>query len=327
MSGKILSICIPVYNRESDLKECLKSIEENYVDGIEVVISDNNSTDKTVEVIKEFEKRIPIVWMTKHTHTGFDENCINTISMSSGEYCWILGSDDKVSDGAIRLLIDKITQNKDDIIHFAYSQDGVKISPLNDLPDVDLSIVDYSAKVKYVGQLKNLSLAFMFISCIAFKREKWMDKSSLIYESIGSSYVHAFVMHSIMNSKSSIYVADEVLVNAKLSQNEWTADVGKFLFLDCATIIAIYKKIKFEKSYFDAMCRVFKRTYPIHVIFKIMVAGGGEYYNNSKDNLQQVGYAWLPLKFLSFLQVMGVIEILFQINKIRKYYLHLRGIK
>ena len=67
MGDKILSICIPVYNRESDLKECLNSIEKNYVDGIEVVISDNKSTDKTVEVIKEFEKRMSQAKWVIHT--------------------------------------------------------------------------------------------------------------------------------------------------------------------------------------------------------------------------------------------------------------------
>ena len=108
MQNKILSICIPVYNRESELRDCLISIEKNYVDGIEVVISDNKSTDNTIDVIKEFEKKIPIIWMSKEIHSGFDENCINVISMSSGEYCWVLGSDDKVIDGAIELLISNI---------------------------------------------------------------------------------------------------------------------------------------------------------------------------------------------------------------------------
>jgi abequosyltransferase len=320
MGDKILSICIPVYNRESDLKECLNSIEKNYVDGIEVVISDNKSTDKTVEVIKEFEKRIPIVWMTKNKHSGFDENCINVISMSTGEYCWILGSDDKVSDGGIELLISKILVGKDDVIHFSYSQDGVHTSPINESSHGDLSISDYIAKVKYIAQLKNLSLAFMFISCIAFKRKKWIDKPLLIRDSIGTNYVHAFVMHSIISSRSSIYVTNKVLVTAKLSENEWTKDVGRFLLLDCSTIVEIYKKIQFEENYFRALCGIYKRTYPISVIFKIMVAGGGDYYIESEKYLQQIGYNLLSLKILTFLQISGVIKILYKINKMRKNF-------
>ena len=38
--------------------------------------------------------------------------------MSSGQYCWILGSDDKVCEGAIELLIARILENESDIIHF-----------------------------------------------------------------------------------------------------------------------------------------------------------------------------------------------------------------
>ncbi len=158
----------------------------------------------------------------------------------------------------------------------------------------------------------------MFISCIAFRREKWIERKSLIDDSIGSSYVHTFVMHSIMNSKSSIYAMNKILVKAKLSQNEWTVDVGKFLLLDCLAIIGIYERVRFEEGYFHALCRIFKRTYPVSVIFKIMVAGGGKYYLDSKRYLYKIGYGRPILWILYFLQVTGFVYILYKFNKLRK---------
>ena len=47
----LLSICIPTYNRENDLKNMLNSIKSN--NDIEIVICDDGSTDNTKELVKK----------------------------------------------------------------------------------------------------------------------------------------------------------------------------------------------------------------------------------------------------------------------------------
>ncbi len=49
-----LSIVIPVYNEEDYLKACLDSIAAQTVKPSEVIVVDNNSTDKTVEIAKSY---------------------------------------------------------------------------------------------------------------------------------------------------------------------------------------------------------------------------------------------------------------------------------
>lgn len=49
-----LSIIIPVYNEESHLKTCLESIAWQTQKPDEVIVVDNNSTDKTVQIAKSF---------------------------------------------------------------------------------------------------------------------------------------------------------------------------------------------------------------------------------------------------------------------------------
>ncbi len=54
----LLSLCIPTYNRADQLGVCLKSIceqsEFNSTENIEIIISDNNSSDHTESVCKHF---------------------------------------------------------------------------------------------------------------------------------------------------------------------------------------------------------------------------------------------------------------------------------
>ena len=52
----LLSICIPTYNRSGYLEQCLESIvHQERFDEIEVIISDNCSTDDTEAVCKKYK--------------------------------------------------------------------------------------------------------------------------------------------------------------------------------------------------------------------------------------------------------------------------------
>lgn len=52
-----VSVIIPAYNSEKTLKQCLNSVLNQDFKEYEVIVVNNNSTDKTMEIIKEFEKK------------------------------------------------------------------------------------------------------------------------------------------------------------------------------------------------------------------------------------------------------------------------------
>jgi glycosyltransferase involved in cell wall biosynthesis len=55
-----ISIIIPIYNEEKYIAKCLDSIIESEYDKneMEVLLIDGGSTDKTIEIIKEYQKNI-----------------------------------------------------------------------------------------------------------------------------------------------------------------------------------------------------------------------------------------------------------------------------
>lgn len=74
--AQAVSIVIPVYNEEHHLKACLEAIAQQTIMPAEVIVVDNNSTDRSVEIAKQFtfvkvlhEKRQGITFAR---NAGFD---------------------------------------------------------------------------------------------------------------------------------------------------------------------------------------------------------------------------------------------------------------
>lgn len=115
-----LSICIPTYNRATFLSECLESVYES-VSGneqfVEIVVSDNCSTDSTLEVVESFKEKLFNIraWSNKD-NIGSELNILTAGKAGRGDYIWILGDDDKIAPNAIPTVLKYLDANTDIVI-------------------------------------------------------------------------------------------------------------------------------------------------------------------------------------------------------------------
>ena len=88
-----VSIVIPAYNHEKYVRECIQSVLDQTYQDFEIIITDDGSSDGTVNVIKEFDdSRIQL-----YTHANNKGVCTainNCIQKAVGEYIAVLNSDD-----------------------------------------------------------------------------------------------------------------------------------------------------------------------------------------------------------------------------------------
>lgn len=129
----ILSICIPTYNRCGYLYFTVKSIVEQEIfqttNDIEIVISDNCSSDLTERIARIFVEKYPdkIKYNRNKENIG-DNNFGHVLSLASGEVVKLHNDNFTIVDGALDKVVDLIKSLRDEKTTIFFANGN---SPLN----------------------------------------------------------------------------------------------------------------------------------------------------------------------------------------------------
>jgi abequosyltransferase len=98
MSNVLLTIAIPTYNRAHLLDECLTALAREFGNSleIEIIVSNNASTDTTSAVVKrQIKINFPdLRYFENSTNLGPDYNITQCFREAQGKYVWIFSDDD-----------------------------------------------------------------------------------------------------------------------------------------------------------------------------------------------------------------------------------------
>lgn len=103
-----ITVAIPSYNKEAQIKRCLESVLKNAADIDRIVLIDNCSTDKTLEIAQSFAPKIECI--KNESNLGMSGNFNRCIGLCATDWLMILHADDEMLPGAIaryRELIEK----------------------------------------------------------------------------------------------------------------------------------------------------------------------------------------------------------------------------
>ena len=132
-NNPLVSVIIPAFNAEFKIKKAIRSIQNQYTSNFEIILVNDYSNDKTMDVIKEFQKdddRIMLI-ENKENRGILYSRCIGTL-MASGKYIFPLDNDDLFFDeGIISSIVKKAIKGKFDIVEFNYAEfSNPKIPPI-----------------------------------------------------------------------------------------------------------------------------------------------------------------------------------------------------
>jgi len=108
---ELVSIIVGTYNGSQYIEEQLKSILEQTYSSLEIIIVDDNSSDNTIEIIKEFQKEYSNISLHEFgENVGYIKNFERGISLANGNYIALSDQDDWWMPSKIEVLIHQIKQ-------------------------------------------------------------------------------------------------------------------------------------------------------------------------------------------------------------------------
>ncbi len=132
----LLTIAIPTYNRASDLDAALGYIARQvgpFSDIVEILVSDNCSTDNTPQVIKSHSAAgLRITYLRNNANIGPDNNFLQCFNKASGRYFWLVGDDDIILPDALENIIPLLKQDNFGVVFLASY--GFKDDYLKEVP-------------------------------------------------------------------------------------------------------------------------------------------------------------------------------------------------
>lgn len=140
-----VSVMIITYNQEDLIAETIESVISQDYENLEIVVSDDASTDRTVEVINDYVKRYPgkVIPVFNQKNLGITGNSNSAFFACTGELIAVLGGDDLFLPGKISAQV-KLFEKTEVVLSYHsveifLHQTGEVLFTTNTTPNEDLN--------------------------------------------------------------------------------------------------------------------------------------------------------------------------------------------
>ena len=219
-----ISVIVLTYNSRNTIIKTLESIKKQTYDNIEIVVSDDCSTDDTLDVIKKWRnekysrKKMKIV--TNEVNTGITANVNRGIKAASGKMVKLIAGDDVLCDKAIEVFYSFYKNNSHNIVFQSKVQtiDENDLST-NQIDDVLEESYHLLSQANQEEQYHNLLLTNYILSpAIGLISKRNLDRIGLFDERFPMMEDYPFFLN--LSQKGIKYsLIDEELVKYRISNN------------------------------------------------------------------------------------------------------------
>ncbi len=118
-AGPWLSILIPAYNAAPYIEECLHSVACQDLDGVEILVTNDCSTDRTADIVERFAAGRPDVAFTllhNEVNRGLSATRNGMLDRCAGRYVWFVDADDRMRPDAVAQLTAIVSRHDPDLV-------------------------------------------------------------------------------------------------------------------------------------------------------------------------------------------------------------------
>lgn len=295
MSDLKFSILIPSYNGEKIITEALKSIlSQSFVD-YEIIIQDDASTDKTVEVVSSIkDERIKVFINEKNL--GYPGNLNRALEKATGEIIYLMGQDDILGKGALQNTWDAFNFSEDiGAVTRPYFWFDEKIEKsvrvkkqLNPGKDEIVKITDNPEKIirvfESLDQLSGLAL-----------RRKYMDL--LFHSDIFPCHIYPFA--SIFKKHPIIFLKDyNVAVRINTSQSRKLSSIYEKSPIQ--SWVEMFENVFFEDKFKEIKKYCIENFVAVNYIGLVQIRNYAKYRHFMREIEYLLKYRWKNIFSLKF---------------------------
>lgn len=232
-----VSVIIPVYNVENYLKRCVDSILDQTYKNIEIIIVNDGSTDRSLEICEIYHKNYNNIKLINKENGGLSSARNEGIRYSNGDYLLFLDSDDYFDSSLyVEKLVKDAKDNDADLVIF-----GMK--KLYDINDFKLVPVhgQYNKKQSKNSLVNNLMRndAYKSRACTKLIKKDIIIKNNIFFiDKIRSEDIE-WSLHILICSK-------KIIVNKEVyyvyQQNRKNSITSSFTLDDFQNYIDIIKR-------------------------------------------------------------------------------------
>lgn len=200
-----ISVIIPVYNVEAYLPRCLDSVLAQTFDDIEVLCINDCSSDKSLDILKDFAKRderVKVFSNEKNIGGALSRNV--GLDNATGEYIYFLDSDDWLDANYLEVMLKTIEKADTDIImNMSMMQEYVTKS----VPYVQPDMLQVDADGQYVDKYGMIAKTPCLLWARLYKRD-FLEKYNLRLSSMRTTcddYIFHYISH-IYTDKTFVFM-------------------------------------------------------------------------------------------------------------------------
>lgn len=157
----MVSVCMATYNGSGYLRQQVDSILEQLGESDELIVSDDGSTDGTLEILQTIGDPRIIILHNEGRH-GVNANFENAVSHARGEHIFLSDQDDVWLPGKVSACVEALKRGTLCVVHDCRVTDG------------DLHVTEesfFASRGSGPGFWKNLYRNSYLGCCMAFRRE------------------------------------------------------------------------------------------------------------------------------------------------------------
>lgn len=128
MDAVKISVIVPVYNASTYLKQCLESLVNQTMKGLEIIVIDDGSTDDSGRIADSFAAQHSNFRVYHQSNRGIGATRGIALQYVTGDYVGWVDSDDFVGPDMYSRLYDATHQNNADVMSCDYSFYPDKVS-------------------------------------------------------------------------------------------------------------------------------------------------------------------------------------------------------